>query len=369
VLIAPLALFPWNLAYALWLTVNVGLFLTMLGALLKLAHFPFRDSSAALLIAAILALAPFHTGIVTGNVALVAVELGVIAVWTTRQRHEIMTAIFIAASVGLKPQIGLCFLLFYLRRGHWRVSGLTLAFLILLGALGILRLEIGHTPWLASYLIDNRSLLETGTLANFTRVNPTRFGLINLQVVLFPLLGSIRSANFGAVSVSAIFFVIWLFAMRRTANQADFELLDLSAIAIISLLPIYHRFYDAALLVLPLCWVFLSFRKARIFGTLSLLLMLPFLIPGGTILETMQANRRIPLTWASRWWWELFVMPHQVWMLLLLSLLLLYEMTIYRLPPAFREYDRDASSVRPPGCRAACRPGPVNRVATVAVRR
>ena len=61
-------------------------------------------------------------------------------------------------------------------------------------------------------------------------------------------------------------------------------------------------------------------------ASLSLLLMLPFLIPGGTILETLQASGRIPSTLASRWWWEMIVMPHQVWMLFFLSVLLLYEM-------------------------------------------
>jgi hypothetical protein len=103
-------------------------------------------------------------------------------------------------------------------------------------------------------------------------------------------------------------------------------MLDLSAIAIASLLPVYHRFYDAALLVLPLCWVFVSFRKARMLGSLSLMLVLPFLIPGGTILDSMERSGRIPPTLAGRWWWEVIVVPHQVWMLFFLAVLLLKEM-------------------------------------------
>jgi len=329
VLIAPFSLLPWNLAYAFWLTINLVLFSIMLWVLVAMSGISFREPSAFLLLAATLALAPFHTGIVTGNVALAAVELGVIAVWTARQRHDIATAFLLAASVGLKPQIGLCFLLYYLVRRRWRVFGSALVVLALLAALGLLRLQFGHTPWLPNYLNDNHVLLETGILANFTPVNPTRFGLINLQVVLYSISGSIRLANSLALSVGAIFLLVWLLGMRRRGIHDDLELLDLSAIAVVSLLPIYHRFYDAALLVLPLCWVFISFRRARILGTLTLLLMSPFLIPGGTLLETMQASGRIPSALANGWWWETIVMPHQIWMLFFLSLLLLYEMTIY----------------------------------------
>jgi hypothetical protein len=62
-------------------------------------------------------------------------------------------------------------------------------------------------------------------------------------------------------------------------------------------------------------------------GTVSLLLMLPFLIPGGTLLETMQAEGHIPSVLVSHWWWEAIVMPHEVWALFLLGVLLLYEMS------------------------------------------
>ena len=326
VLLAPLSVLSWNHAYELWLALNLALFLVMLGALVALAGVSYRDPPAILLAAATLALAPFHTGIVTGNVALIAVELGVVAVWMARQRHQVAAAVMLAVSAGLKPQIGLCFLLYYLVRRRWRVVGGAAAGLGLIAATGLLRLQAAHTAWLANYLNDSHILLGSGILSNFTAINPTRYGLVNLQVALYPLAGSIHGANIVAWAIGVILMFLWLAGMRRTERHTDLELLELSTIAVISLLPFYHRFYDAALLVLPLCWIFVSFRKDRRLGVLSLLLMLPFAIPGGTLLETMQANGRMPLVWASHWWWETMVMPHQVWMLLFLSALLLYEM-------------------------------------------
>jgi len=329
VLIAPLSWLPWNVAYGLWFAINLALFGIMLSVLVELAGFSYRDTRGGFLIAFVLALAPFHTGFVTGNVALAAVELGVIAVWTARQRHDIATAVLLAVSVGLKPQIGLCFLLYYLVRRRWRIFAGAAALLALLAAVGVLRLGISHTPWLGNYLNDNHVLLESGILANFTPVNPMRFGLLNLQVILYSIVGSVGVANHLAELIGVIVLAVWLVLVwRRTSRQDELELLDLSAIAVMSLLPVYHRFYDAVLLVLPLCWVFASYRKARLPAILALLLMIPFLIPGGTILQTMQINGRIPSALSERWWWDTIVMPHEIWALLFLSLMLLYEMAV-----------------------------------------
>jgi len=327
VLLAPLSRLPWSVANALWLTLNLGLFATMVCALVALAGLSYRSGAATLLAALTLALAPFHTGIVTGNVALMVIELGVIAVWTARRHYDVTSAILLAVSAGLKPQIGLCFLLYYLLRRRWRLVGIALALLFLLTALGLLRMQLSHTPWLGNYLNDNRVLLERGILANFTPINPMRFGLINLQVVLYPFVGNVDQANALAISMGLVLVGVWVFGMQRTRSCNEFELQGLSAIAVVSLLPVYHRFYDAALLVLPLCWVFSSCERSRFARGVALLLMLPFLIPGGTLLETMQDSGSIPATLANRWWWQTFVMPHEVWVLLLLSILLLYEMT------------------------------------------
>jgi hypothetical protein len=340
VLIAPFSLLPWNVAYAFWLSLNVAFFVVMLCALVALAGCSYRDPRAILLLTATMALAPFHTGIVTGNVTLIAVELSVISIWAARRNWNVATAFCVAVAVGLKPQIGLCFLFYYFLCRRWRIFGVAFGLLACITAAGLLRLEISHAPWMANYLSDNRILLETGVLGNFTAINPTRFGLINLQVALYPLLQSSSLTNCAARFAGFVLLAIWLVGFGRGTrgwrnvnhedrNFQDFgnrELLELSAIAIISVLPIYHRFYDATLLVLPVCWAFVAFQKIRSAATLCLLLIVPFLIPGGTILETMVSSGRIPAVLAQNQWWQAFVMAHQAWLLLFLGTLLLREM-------------------------------------------
>jgi hypothetical protein len=86
------------------------------------------------------------------------------------------------------------------------------------------------------------------------------------------------------------------------------------------------------LLVLPLCWAFVSFRRERVAAVVSSGLMLPFPIPGLTPLETVQIAGRIPRALMNHWWWEALVMSHEVWVLLLLSIVLLREIVVHRRP-------------------------------------
>jgi hypothetical protein len=213
-------------------------------------------------------------------------------------------------------------------RRRWRLLFWTLTLIAAVAAVGILRLELSRTSWVSNYIEDNHVLLTTGVLGSFTPINPMRFGLINLQVPFYTLLGSAHLADISAAAISAALLLIWLVIVwERTDKEDSFALLDIGTIAVISLFPVYHRFYDAVLLVLPLSWTFVPrVGKYRIIKVLCLLSMIPFLIPGGTLLETMQEGGHIPTTLTRHWWWDALVMPHQVWMLLILALLLMYQM-------------------------------------------
>ena len=106
------------------------------------------------------------------------------------------------------------------------------------------------------------------------------------------------------------------------------ELLQLSTLGVLSLLPVYHRFYDAFLLIFPLAWGVTAISgQVKKLAKTTLLLLLVFLVPGGSALEQLQQTTRLGRLQHS-WWWVQFVMPHQIWVLLLLSLVLLLAMRL-----------------------------------------
>jgi len=182
------------------------------------------------------------------------------------------------------------------------------------------------TPWLQNYLYDNRVLFSYGSLADFTEKDPIRLGLINLQVVTYTILRNRVLANVLALAVAGTMGVVWLFLLNRRGRQAD-NLLPLSAIAVLSLLPVYHRLYDASLLILPLSWSLTALAgPLRRLAKATLVLVMVFLVPGGSALEQLQYAGRFAAL--RHWWWYAIVMPHQVWALFLLGLVLLLAMRV-----------------------------------------
>jgi hypothetical protein len=334
-LLAPFTLIPWPIFKIMWVAMSVGLFFASIRSLVSLAN--LNTPQRVMFSLASLLLAPFHSGIATCNIAIVAAEVGVIAVWFAHERRQVASGILIAICIGLKPQIGLCFLAYYVIRRCWTASAIAFAAVAATTIVAIFRLSLAHVRWLTSYELDNRALLSSGVLGDFTERNHTRFGLVNLQVAIYPWLRDRVITNICVLIFCVALFACALILMRRL--QAKDDLLSLSAITTLSLLPVYHRFYDAALLIVPLCWLVANLKsncalQARFFpsmvyprgsSAMGLLMISVFFIPGGSLLEVLRDKRAIPMALSGYAWWNSLVMAHAVWCLVGLVFVLLCE--------------------------------------------
>lgn len=334
-LLTPLAVLPWPVAHLVWLAITACLTLGVIWSLLAAGGFGNNDWRAYVFVAFALALAPLHTGFAAGSIVISTVALCGIALAREQQGSETFAGLLFGVSVCLKPQIGLPFLAYYLLRRRWRLSGTAAGVVFTTAVLAIARLAISGTPWIQNYRIDNKVLLATGILSDFTERNPIRFSLINLQVLLYALLHDRGAANVLALTISAALFGIWILLVVRS-RPVD-ALLPLGTIAVLSLFPVYHRLYDAFLLIFPLWWSLREFSlPERKFARVVLVLMLPFLVPGGSALEQLQFGGHIPEAIAHSWYWTCIVMPHQIWLLMGLGLLLLWRMSAGWKDPGLR---------------------------------
>lgn len=331
-LLTPLALLSWPFAHLAWLITTLVVLALLIRAMLQWAGLGAQDWRAYLFVAFALALAPFHTGVGAGSIVIVTVCLGGIALLAAQRRNEMLAGFLFGLAVCLKPQIGLPFLAYYVLRRRWRLCFVTAGVVLVAGAVPLARLGVGGTPWLRNYQMDNRILLSSGILSDFTERNPIRFSLINLQVLIYALSRHAAVASSLALLISGAAFLVWIVLVRR--NELPDALLEISAILVLSLLPVYHRLYDASLLIFPVCWGMREFSgRFRLYARATLLLILPFLVPGGSALEQLQVGGYIPETIAHSWYWTSLALPHQVWLLVLLSLLLLQTL---RVSPALK---------------------------------
>jgi Glycosyltransferase family 87 len=327
VIVSPIAALPWSIAHMVW-TLIQGF--SVLPIILSLASFGGLATRLhkCLFAALTLALAPLHTGIAVANVSIPAIALCCVAVWAASQGKETAAGILLGVATCLKPQLGLWFILYYLLRKRWRIVLVVASVGAFVLMIGLLRLEVSGVAWWQDYLSNARGFALDNKTVDFTGTDPIRFTLINVQVLFYILLGSTTAAEAGALLTGAALVGSWIWLGFRRQSRIP-ELLLLSSMVVLSLLPTYHRNYDATLLVFPLCWVLSRARFGKL-EWLPLLFMLPFAIPGAVLLQTLADDGRIPGSMATAWWWNTLVMPHEIWALLLLSLLLLHAVSLSR---------------------------------------
>lgn len=275
-------------------------------------------------VAASLALAPFHTGLASGNPTILVIGLCAVAIWAANAQHEIASGVLFGVACAMKPHLGAFLVLYYLARRRWRLFTVAVSCTAALNLIALLYLYVHGTPWLQDYLNNAQGFITTNNIDSFTSDNPARFTLINLQVPFFSITGNSSSSNLWAFAIGGILICVWLYWVIKQGNRLP-PMLALGTISAIALLPVYHRFYDAALLAVPLCWSVATVDgQAKRTARIALLLITPFLLPGAAFLQQLAVQGRIPNALTKTWVWNCIIMPHETWALLALSMVLLY---------------------------------------------
>lgn len=323
VVLSPFSMLPWAVAEPLWIVISIAAVVLSPFAFLSICGCSLAELRAQLFLAAAFALAPLHTGLATAHLTMLTISLTVFTVWAARFGRGKTAGVLLATAVCLKPTVAGGLLLFYLVRRRWKVAGIACAAAAMIGVLGASRLTIAGVPWLASYFENIRRIFASGSLTDFAQKDAIRFNLINAQVFFYSLLGNVSVADRLAQLLGTAFLGSWLWLCWR--RRAASELLEISAIAVISLIPAYHRFYDAGLLIWPLAWSLLLAGK-RSTVAITLAAIVPFLVPGPVLLTELVRTGWIPAAVANGWWWNAIVLSHEAWDLILLAVLLLYFM-------------------------------------------
>jgi Glycosyltransferase family 87 len=325
VVLAPVAALPWRVARAVWialLVISVGATIWALARAAGLGSLGSNDPRTLAFIAACLALAPFQTGLASGNTSILVIALCALAIWAARSRRDMTAAVLFGVACSVKPQLGAFLVLYYLVRKRWRLFTTAVATTLVLNLIAILQLR--GVSWIQDYLRNARGVAVANPIDDFTAINPARFALINLQVPFFSLTGSSSLANWLAFGIVSLLVCVWIYCVIRKGDRAP-EFLCLGAISVVALLPVYHRFYDAALLAVPLCWCIANVGSdSKIFARLALAIMTPFLFPGSAFLQQMAVQGRVPASLTNSWLWNCVLVPHETWALLLMSSLLIY---------------------------------------------
>ncbi len=257
-LIAPFAMLPWGPAHVLWMTLTAaGL---ILAAFLMWDLGAKRAPTLSILLAC-LVLANCEFVFATGNTAGLAVSLCVVAVWCFFQQRFVLAGVLcLAVSLVLKPHDGgLVWFYFLLAGGAHRKRALqTLVVALVLSLPSVLWITHVSPHWmqeLHSNLLANSSpgSLSDPRPANFDGRLP--WTVIDLQTVFSVFRDNPRFYNLATYLVFGPLLLVWIIVTLRSRFSQARAWLALAGIAALSMLPVYHRPYDAKLLLLtvPAC--------------------------------------------------------------------------------------------------------------------
>jgi hypothetical protein len=332
---APLALLDWPAAVVVVQLLSIGLVAAALASLARAASLPPARASAFAVAA--LALAPLHTGLAMGQVAVASGALLILG-WALKRERPALAGLLVALGTALKPSLALPIVLAGLagpsRRWALSAGGSLLA----LAAAGELRLALAGHEGIRSWIRNVLLAAGPGGMNSASPENPLTITIVGWEVLLQRWFPASARPLAGAAAI-ALAIPLALMALRRVREAASVgaELLPVSLLCVVGLLASYHRVYDAVLLWFPMAacardWSGLR-RPARLLAAAT---FVAFLVPGPVALDLLARAGRVPAAAAGSAAWQLVVLPHQIWILSAVALGL-----ARLLPPAERRAQPD----------------------------
>jgi hypothetical protein len=272
--IIPLSLLPCGPAGAIWLVLTAASFILASFLMWNIAV-EYAPTISSFLIFLVIANSPLL--LFVGNAAGIVVSFCVIAVWCfVRERFVPLGILCLALSLLIKPHdAGLIWLFFLLAGGIRRKRALQA--LALTAALSVPAiLWVSHVaPHWPHELHSN--LLASTARGGRDDPGPASSGghglgmVINLQSAISLARDDPRFYNPVTYLVCGVLLLTWLLMTLRSRSSPTSTWFALAAIAALSMLPIYHRSYDAKLLLLavPACAVL--WAESRMIGSCALI--------------------------------------------------------------------------------------------------
>jgi hypothetical protein len=318
--LSPLLLLRYPTARLFWFVLNGGLFI--LSAVLVLSACPRSHRWLATILVSVI-LATSGILLVVGQPATFAISLIIIGSYLfLRVRFLPLCAFLFMLSVAVKPQLGGLIVLYFLGRKIYRryaAFALAGALVLLLSAGLTLRIHPRSANWTSTLQENLSSTLSPGGSADPRPANQEAIGDMNLQSLTSIFFADAGKFNHVAYVVFLGLLAVLIIVLPWSHASGETHVLALAALSILTLMPVYHRFYDTRLLLLTVPAVTLIFEKRRVLGAAIAVL---------TILSVISVQYRLQIYLIQHADWERILLHKFLFVLLLrqqnLELLILF---------------------------------------------
>jgi hypothetical protein len=243
----------------------------------------------------------------------------------------VLAGVLLGIAGGIKPQVAGPIVLYYVLVRRFRVATPAIITGASILVVSLAAMWFSQIDWLHGWRHSIAETTKLGAVNDYGWGNRFRDEIIDLKLLFVrpdqsPAL--LRAMVAGVTLALAAWYLLMIQRARQWRGRD--ELVSLAALSAISLLPIYHRVYDVALLTTALAWALSELDSARKRYAIAILVsMLPFLIPFDIV---KSIGNRVPqmIEIAKTWWWQSYLAPHYAWGLIVLTVVLLITMKLLR---------------------------------------
>lgn len=271
---APFAFLPPGSAHVAWMTITAA---SLILAALLMWSFGFNNAPQLSGVLLGLLLANSAMLLAIGNPAGVTVGLCVIAAWCfINKRFAPVGVLCLAISLALKPHdAGLVWLFFLLAGGAFRKLALRVLLVVVVSALPFVLWVTHVSPhWMQELhsslqWFEARGGINDPGPASFT--SPGVIRAIDLQATISVFKDDPRFYNSLSYTLCGALLLAWSITVLRSRRDSAKAWLALAAVAALSMLPIYHRPYDAKLLLLTVPGCAMLWAEGGLIGWIAVL--------------------------------------------------------------------------------------------------
>jgi len=267
--LSPMGLLRFPVLRPVWAILSSGLFIIAAGAVLFAC--PRRYRWVATILVSLFLVVKVNTSLLAqGNPTPFAIALLILGtVLLLRDRNIPLATLLLMISLAVKPQLGgLIALYFVAKRIHWRavVVAMAGALMILVIAGVILRVNPRSHDWVPSLQANVAESIQPGQTNDPRPESLGAMGIVNLQTITSVFFDDSKTFNAAAFGIFAAMLAVWIAAVLKANNGPNDHYLPISALVLLSLLPVYHRSGDDLLLLLTIPAVILILEKRPALG-------------------------------------------------------------------------------------------------------
>lgn len=316
--LVPLSLADWAGAKLLWGAVLLFSVFVLLLAVFSLDSLSRKQKCVFLF--SMLSFSPLHSGLSKGQLGVLVSILCILVVILNDKLSERLKLALLVIAIGLKPTIAIPILAAFVIQGQIRLVFRALFYSLLITALSCYHLLLIDSHWLTAFFEMFTFANKPGGINCIDPSNPSRSHLLNAAPLLYDLsCGRLSDSMSTGVVLALGGLALMVVRQRRPEKLKDLVFLS-ALLSTFGILAVYHRYYDATVLLLCEIFFLYNLKKRSHFFFIS-----SFVFPLQSLFSQDKLGIGLIMSKIDPVFVNFSVIKCQTWLLFALIIVILYS--------------------------------------------